>query len=135
MTPGDNFIDGLPVLKKPVPTQSNTVDGLPILKKKEPATSSASTTGSKPFQDPELQKQMKAYWNHLSPKEQQSLQSAAIDRINHPDRIRAATKEEVEGQKAMDTTLGKVKKSLAYIGSETTKGGVQVLKGSAWLLN
>lgn len=102
--------------------------------KKNP-TDKGSSTGSKPSQDPELQQQLSAYWNHLSPKEQQSLQSATVDRINHPDRIRAATKEEVEGQKAMDTTLGKIKKSLAYIGSETTKGGVQVLKGGAWVLN
>jgi hypothetical protein len=105
-------------------------------KKDGGAGSPLSPTGSKPSPDhSELAALMQGYEQHLSPKEREDYHKSMQSLIAKPDRIRAATKEEIEGQKAMDTTLGKVKKSLAYIGSETTKGGVQVLKGGAWVLN
>ncbi len=84
----------------------------------------------------ELNSALQAYQAHLTPQEHAAFQQTQQAIANKPvDRIRAATKSEQESQKAMDTTLGKVNKSLAYIGSETSKGGVDLLKGGAWVLN
>lgn len=85
---------------------------------------------------PGLQEALNAYQAHLSPQDHAEYQKAQQAIANRqPDQIRQTTKKEQDAQHAMDTTMGKISKSMAYIGSETAKGGVDVLKGGAWVLN
>jgi hypothetical protein len=84
----------------------------------------------------QLNSALKAYQSHLSPeekKDQSKVEQAIQNR--QPDRIRATTKDEQDSQHAMDTTMGKVGKSLTYLGSKTSKGAVQIAKGGAWVFN
>lgn len=84
----------------------------------------------------QLNSALKAYQAHLTPDEQKDyskVQEAIQNR--QPDRIRATTKDEQDAQHAMDSTLGKVTKSLTYLGSKASKGTVQVAKGGAWVYN
>lgn len=77
-----------------------------------------------------------AYEAHLTSQEHATLNQTKQAIANRPkDTLRKPSAEEVKQQHAMDTTTGKILKSLAYTGSETLKGGVDVLKGGAWVLN
>lgn len=108
-----------------------------------PNGSNSSVIGSKPSQvspqSIELSNQLaniaKGYQQHLTPKEREDYQKSVESIRTNPDRVRATTKEEQDAQHAMDSTMGKVGKSLTYLGSKASKGAVQIAKGGAWIFN
>jgi len=99
--------------------------------KKKVDTTPASSVGSKPSpsQDFNLYQQLPP---EIREKVDQYKQIAAQ---KPKDLLRKATPDEIKQQHAMDSTLGKVMKSGAYVTSQALKGGTQVLKGGAWVLN
>lgn len=77
-----------------------------------------------------------AYESHLTPQEHATLNQTQQAIQNRPkDTLRQPSKKEIDAQHAMDSTVGKITKSLEYVGSETSKGGLDILKGGAWVLN
>lgn len=81
-----------------------------------------------------LKKVTDTYDSHLSPDEKQAFSNLDNNYVNK-DALRANTPEEVAQEKAMDTPLGKLAKQATYVGSEFSKGGLQIVKGGAWMLN
>lgn len=122
-------------------------DTTPLL----PTTSRSKATISKPIPTKEqdratLQEMHDKNWSNLMAKgyllQLDSKQRNDLYNINNIAQkwnegmsIRATTPQEIEAQKAMDSTFGKVKKSIAYVASEGLKGGEDVLKGGAWVVN
>lgn len=81
----------------------------------------------------QLKQARDAYNSVHSPEQIQAMDAA--ETTPNKDAIRAPSAEEVKQQHAMDGALGKVEKSVAYIGSQALHGGIQVLKGAAWVAN
>jgi len=180
-------IDGLPILKKPAPTE---IDGLPILKKKDStpvlpsgvhasggglniSLDSPAPTKQQPYtvvQDPKLreklqkkdeddagrelaqnthdvvtrlnkeaenQQNLQNFMDKLSPEEKDKMfKLGDLSRQLHSnDALREVSPEEWKSLTAMDSTAGRVAKSLTHIGSQGTKGLVDIAKGGAWVLN
>lgn len=75
-------------------------------------------------------------YNKLPPNIQQQ-----VDQINQykdidRDKLHAATPDEIAGQHAMDSTVGKITKSLAYGANQFDKGFYDLaVGGSSWVLN
>ncbi len=73
------------------------------------------------------------YKSQLTPEERQSFDNAVAQRPE--DAMRQSTAEEIANDKKWDTPMGKLAKGVAYMGDKAGKGGLQIVKGGAWLIN
>lgn len=143
--------DGLPILKKKVSTPVSFGGAPQLSGGLNPFQSSQENT---PYSNitttPQMQQQLQAhnvpkpatpvpqsYWKSLSPQEQQALSKGTAQSLknNSNDSI-SSTPLEQQGDYAYSQTLpGKIQNNLTYLAQKATKGGLQVVKGAAYLSN
>ena len=80
---------------------------------------------------------VKSFYDQLDPQERNTLYNInnTAQKLQQKSALRPVSKDQQEEQHMMDSTLGKVVGSLGYLETQANKGGVDILKGSAWLIN
>lgn len=82
-----------------------------------------------------INKQLKPYFDKLSPQEKADLSQHTLNSIvaHNNEQLSAPTKEETDAYNFSQTPTGKIVNGAKYLGQKVTKGGLQVAKGAAYL--
>lgn len=87
------------------------------------------------IQQDKVNKGLNDYWKQLSPQDQQNLSNATKQSVAYHanDVLRAPTKQEIDDYNFSQTPTGKLVNGVKYLAQKATKGGLQVVKGAAYL--
>lgn len=158
----DQTADGLPIFKKKSPSgsdgsssstssdsglnpfQSSLVNGIPVdrpisapfVSQSDKDAAVADANNRQQTAQDKLSNRLKEIKSYLDPERAKHLDNALqVASVQEPDGIREVTPEEQAHYAFMQTPLGKVLGSAAYLSSKATKGALQVAKGLAHYSN